>query len=43
VLILYFIVGNTSLAVIRWYERRLRVDVPKSEELSLLRPIVERR
>jgi len=42
VLILYFIVGKTSLAIIRRYERRLRVDVPKSEELTLLRPMVER-
>lgn len=42
VLILYFIVGKASLAVIRWYERRLRVDVPKGEELTLLRPMPER-
>ena len=41
VLILYFIVGKLSLSVIRWYERRLRVDVPKSESLSILRPIAE--
>jgi His/Glu/Gln/Arg/opine family amino acid ABC transporter permease subunit len=41
VLVIYFVVGMASLSVIRWYERRLRVDVPKSESLSILRPIAE--
>lgn len=39
VLILYYIVGNASLALIRWFERRLRVDVPKAEARDVLRPL----
>jgi len=39
VLVIYFIIGSTSLAAIRWYERRLRLDVPKSERGDILRPI----
>lgn len=39
VLVLYFIIGNVSLAAIRRYERRLRLDVPQSEARDVLRPI----
>ncbi len=41
VLIIYFIVGTLSLRVIRWYERRLRVDFPKAEARDVLRPFAE--
>ena len=41
VLIIYFIVGTLSLRIIRWYERRLRVDVPKAEARDILRPLPE--
>jgi len=30
VLVVYFIIGKLSLRAIRWYEPRLRVDVPKA-------------
>ena len=36
VLVVYFVVGMLSLKVIRWYERRLNVDVPKGEAHTLL-------
>jgi His/Glu/Gln/Arg/opine family amino acid ABC transporter permease subunit len=39
VLVIYFVIGSASLAAIRWYERRLRVDVPKEEARDLLRPM----
>lgn len=38
VLVVYFVVGTLSLRAIRWYERRLRVDVPKAETRDILRP-----
>ena len=38
VLVIYFVVGKLSLRAIRWYERRLRVDVPKAEARQILRP-----
>jgi polar amino acid transport system permease protein len=38
VLVIYFVIGNVSLRVIRWYERRLRVDVPKAETRDILQP-----
>jgi polar amino acid transport system permease protein len=38
VLVVYFVVGTLSLRAIRWYERRLRVDVPKAEAGTILRP-----
>lgn len=41
VLIIYFIVGTLSLRIIRWYERRLRVDFPKAEARDILRPFPE--
>jgi His/Glu/Gln/Arg/opine family amino acid ABC transporter permease subunit len=41
VLVMYYVVGKLSLSVIRWYERRLRVDVPKTQALTLLRPMSE--
>lgn len=42
VLVIYFVVGTTSLRLIRWYERRLRVDIPKGETRDLLRPLPEK-
>lgn len=41
VLVIYFIIGTLSLRAIRWYERRLRVDVPKAEARDVLRPFAE--
>jgi His/Glu/Gln/Arg/opine family amino acid ABC transporter permease subunit len=38
VLVVYFVVGTVSLRAIRWFERRLRVDVPKAEARQILRP-----
>jgi His/Glu/Gln/Arg/opine family amino acid ABC transporter permease subunit len=39
VLVVYFVVGTLSLRLIRWFERRLRVDVPKAEARQILRPL----
>jgi His/Glu/Gln/Arg/opine family amino acid ABC transporter permease subunit len=36
VLVVYFVIGTLSLRAIRWFERRLRVDVPKAEARTIL-------